>query len=44
MVLYIFPVYSAFPTIKGKQSNTIYSYNPCYGFTDGACDNVAVSI
>ena len=44
MIVYIFHVYSAFPDIKGKEPNTVYSYNPCYNFTDGGCDNVAVSV
>ena len=43
MIVYIFHVYSAFPNIKGKQPNTVYSYNPCYNFTDGGCEKVAVS-
>ena len=33
---------SAFKDIPGKGQDT-YSYNPCYDFTDGGCENVAVS-
>ena len=34
-------LYSAFKA-SGGQGDT-YSYNPCYDFTDGECENVAVS-
>ena len=40
-IFYVF-MYSAFKIDKATDGNA-YSYNPCLAFTDGGCENVAVS-
>ena len=39
----IVPIYFSFTGIKGGDSGTTYSYNPCYPFnTTGGCINATV--
>ena len=43
-VTFVLLVYcSAFNNITGKNTD-IFSYNPCYSFTEEGCNNVAVSV
>ena len=36
-------LYSAFKVPGSDSTTDTYSYNPCYGFAEGDCENVAVS-